>query len=552
MLNTLYIKNFILIDELSLDFKDGFSVFTGETGAGKSIFIDAIGILCGDRFTTQMIKNGSEKAIIEGEFSVTEDLKDKLIDAGYDDESLIITREVNIDGKSVTRINHRPATVGLIKELFTDSIDIHSQHDNQYLLNDKYHLALLDSYCGNEERVFEVKELYKEYAKLNKQYNDLLNNEYSEAQIEMVRYQINEIEKADLKVGELEEIEDTLRKYAEREKIEQSLKKMRDLFDTDNGILANLYEFTRISSSLEELSSVKESVENINNAYYVIDEEYANIVNSLNNNDIDISTIDDMNNRIYEIQRMKRKYNGDVEDILAYLATLREQVKNYDNREDVLSELNKAREEAFNKYEQEAVELRKIRQNGSKRLEKEIVEQLQDLNLENAQFKVDFKEIAPQNNGIDGVCFLISMNPGQPLRPLSSVASGGELSRLMLGLKTIFSRLHGTKLIIFDEIDSGVSGYVAYNIGRKMYEIAQDMQVFSVTHLASVAAWGDNHYNIAKFQENDNTTTTVKLLQDKQRIEELAVLSTSNNTEASLQAADELLNKTRGDKNGSK
>ena len=552
MLNTLYIKNFILIDELSLDFKDGFSVFTGETGAGKSIFIDAIGIICGDRFTTQMIKNGSEKAIIEGEFSVTEDLKDKLIDAGYDDESLIITREVNIDGKSVTRINHRPATVGLIKELFTDSIDIHSQHDNQYLLNDKYHLALLDSYCGNEERVFEVKELYKEYAKLNKQYNDLLNNEYSEAQIEMVRYQINEIEKADLKVGELEEIEDTLRKYAEREKIEQSLKKMRDLFDTDNGILANLYEFTRISSSLEELSSVKESVENINNAYYVIDEEYANIVNSLNNNDIDISTIDDMNNRIYEIQRMKRKYNGDVEDILAYLATLREQVKNYDNREDVLSELNKAREEAFNKYEQEAVELRKIRQNGSKRLEKEIVEQLQDLNLENAQFKVDFKEIAPQNNGIDGVCFLISMNPGQPLRPLSSVASGGELSRLMLGLKTIFSRLHGTKLIIFDEIDSGVSGYVAYNIGRKMYEIAQDMQVFSVTHLASVAAWGDNHYNIAKFQENDNTTTTVNLLQDKQRIEELAVLSTSNNTEASLQAADELLNKTRGDKNGSK
>ena len=547
MLNTLYIRNFILIDQLNIDFRDGLSVFTGETGAGKSIFIDAIGILAGDRFTVQMIKAGAQKSLIEGEFTVTDEIRSKLQEAGYDDDTLIITREMSIDGKSVSRINHRSASVGFIRDLLSDYVDIHSQHDNQYLLNDKYHLSLLDSYCSNEEMLSELRTLYSQWHKLDTEYQDLLNNEYSEAQIEMVKYQIKELEKMNLRVGEEEEIEETLRNYVQREKIENVLDKIKTLFADDNGILSNLYNFTKVSSSIYDISSVRDSIDTITNAYYVIDEEYDKLMSAFDFGDFNMNTIDDLNNRLYDIQRIKRKYNSDVEGLLEMLENLRLQLKNYDYREDVLREKNKACQQAFSKYEKLAADIRKARQKGAVKLEKAVVDQLKDLSLENARIKVEITDKKPSSDGMDSVRFLISMNPGQPLRPLNTVASGGELSRLMLGLKNIFSKLHGSRLVIFDEIDAGVSGYVAYNIGRKMHEIAKDTQVFSVTHLASVAAWGDSHYHVSKIQKKDDTDTRVDQLNDEQRIEELAVLSSSSSGQAALTAAKELLDKARSE-----
>lgn len=547
MLNTLYIRNFILIDQLNIDFRDGLSVFTGETGAGKSIFIDAIGILAGDRFTVQMIKAGAQKSLIEGEFTVTDEIRSKLQEAGYDDDTLIITREMSIDGKSVSRINHRSASVGFIRDLLSDYVDIHSQHDNQYLLNDKYHLSLLDSYCSNEGILSELRTLYSQWHKLDTEYQDLLNNEYSEAQIEMVKYQIKELEKMNLRVGEEEEIEETLRNYVQREKIENVLDKIKTLFADDNGILSNLYNFTKVSSSIYDISSVRDSIDTITNAYYVIDEEYDKLMSAFDFGDFNMNTIDDLNNRLYDIQRIKRKYNSDVEGLLEMLENLRLQLKNYDYREDVLREKNKACQQAFSKYEKLAADIRKARQKGAVKLEKAVVDQLKDLSLENARIKVEITDKKPSSDGMDSVRFLISMNPGQPLRPLNTVASGGELSRLMLGLKNIFSKLHGSRLVIFDEIDAGVSGYVAYNIGRKMHEIAKDTQVFSVTHLASVAAWGDSHYHVSKVQKKDDTDTRVDQLNDEQRIEELAVLSSSSSGQAALTAAKELLDKARSE-----
>ena len=547
MLNTLYIRNFILIDQLNIDFRDGLSVFTGETGAGKSIFIDAIGILAGDRFTVQMIKAGAQKSLIEGEFTVTDEIRSKLQEAGYDDDTLIITREMSIDGKSVSRINHRSASVGFIRDLLSDYVDIHSQHDNQYLLNDKYHLSLLDSYCSNEGILSELRTLYSQWHKLDTEYQDLLNNEYSEAQIEMVKYQIKELEKMNLRVGEEEEIEETLRNYVQREKIENVLDKIKTLFADDNGILSNLYNFTKVSSSIYDISSVRDSIDAITNAYYVIDEEYDKLMSAFDFGDFNMNTIDDLNNRLYDIQRIKRKYNSDVEGLLEMLENLRLQLKNYDYREDVLREKNKACQQAFSKYEKLAADIRKARQKGAVKLEKAVVDQLKDLSLENARIKVEITDKKPSSDGMDSVRFLISMNPGQPLRPLNTVASGGELSRLMLGLKNIFSKLHGSRLVIFDEIDAGVSGYVAYNIGRKMHEIAKDTQVFSVTHLASVAAWGDSHYHVSKIQKKDDTDTRVDQLNDEQRIEELAVLSSSSSGQAALTAAKELLDKARSE-----
>ena len=543
MLQKLYIKDFILIEEVNLDFNNGFSVFTGETGAGKSIFIDCVSILIGERMNTSMIRNGTDKAIIQGTFDLTESVREKLVANGYRDDQLVINREISVDGKSVTKLNGKNATVSFIRELMKDYVDIHCQHDNQYLLNDKYHLDLLDSYSKNADDLQELKGLYTDYHKLEKEYDDLLKNEYNEAQLDLLRYQLNEIEKLHLKEGEEEDIQQTLKLYNEKEKLQQSLDKIRDLFD--NGILDNLYSFTRISSSLEEYDEIKGNVENINNAYYSLQDDYDAIVSYLGNDEMDVNTVDELNSRLFEIQRIKRKYSSSVKEIISKAEDIRKQLESVDNREEVLTQLRKRTEKAYELFEKKALVVRENRKKKAKELEKEIVRELADLNLEKARFMVEFEETAASTKGLDSIRFLISMNPGQPLRELSTVASGGELSRLMLGLKTIFSKLQGSRLVIFDEIDTGVSGYVAFNIGLKMHDISKSTQVFAVTHLASVAAHGDYHYHISKQDDGISTKTNVELLNAEDRIKEIAVLSTSGISETALKAASELLEKAQ-------
>lgn len=543
MLRKLYIKDFILIEEVNLDFNSGFSVFTGETGAGKSIFIDCVSILIGERMNSSMIRTNAAKAVIEGTFDLTDELKSKLEQNGYKNDQLVISREINVDGKSSSRINGKSATVSFIKELMKDYVDIHCQHDNQYLLNEKYHLDLLDSYSKDNEYLSILKGLYSDYHKLEKEYDDLLKNEYNEAQLDILRYQLNEIEKLHLKEGEEEDIQQTLKVFNEKEKLQQSLEKIRDLFD--NGILDNLYSFTRMSSSLEDFTEIKTNVENINNAYYSLQEDYDSIVSFLGNDDLDVNSVDELNSRLFEIQRIKRKYSSDVSGILNKAKEIKAQLASVDNREEVLAELKKKSDKAYSTFEKKALEVRKNRQKNAEELEKAIIKELADLNLEKARFKVEFEEADANSKGLDMVRFLISMNPGQPLRELSTVASGGELSRLMLGLKTIFTGLQGSKLVIFDEIDTGVSGYVAFNIGLKMHDISRNTQVFAVTHLSSVAAHGDYHYHIAKEDDSYTTRTDVELLDEADRIRELAVLSTSGISDASLNAAGELLEKAR-------
>lgn len=545
MLYNLYIKDFILIDELNIDFKDDFSVFTGETGAGKSIFIDCIGCLIGDQLNVSMIRKDCDKTIIEGSFEIDDNLKIKLKEAGYDDESFIVTREIGLDGRSITRLNQRNTTLSFVKECLEDYVDIHCQHDNQYLLNDKYHLNLLDQYCQFDDNLNNLAILYKEYNNLEKEYEKLISTTFNQAQLEIIEYQLKEIDNLNIdNVEEDIEIQSKLKAISEFEKQQKNIEEIKELF-TEDGILDKLYYFTKLSHNLSNFEDIQTNIENIINSYYSITDDYETILSKLDLNTISPEEIDFLNSRLFDLQRIKRKYNSSLKELLEIKEDLSNQLEAYNNKEFILSKLLKEKDEAYKKYYEYATEISKIRKNNALKLQKEILNELKDLSLENARFEVLFEENKPTSKGIDLVKFMISMNTGMPLQPLNKVASGGELSRLMLGLKVIFAKLQGTKLIIFDEIDAGVSGYVALNIGVKMAKLAKDIQVFSVTHLPSVAACGKYHYLISKTQTESSTSSTVEQISKEKRIEQLSILSSSTISKTSLSAAEELLEKAQ-------
>lgn len=545
MLNNLYIKDFILIDELNIDFKADFSVFTGETGAGKSIFIDCIGCLIGDQLNVSMIRKGCEKTIIEGSFKVDENLKEKLKDAGYEDEDFIVTREINIDGRSITRLNQRTTTLSFVKECLADYVDIHCQHDNQYLLNDRYHLNLLDQYCQFNEELVELSALYKKFDSLEKEYEKMISTTFNQAQLEIIEYQLKEIDDLNIKnIEEDIEIQGKLKAISEYEKQQKTIDEVKQLFSED-GILDKLYDFTKLAHNLSNFEDIQTNIENIINSYYSIADDYETILKKIDLNTYSTEEIDFLNSRLYDLQRIKRKYNASLKELLAIQRDLNNQLDAYNNKEFILSKLLKEKDLAYKKYYDYALEISNIRKNKALQLKKAILNELKDLSLENAKFEVLFEENKPSSKGIDNVRFMISMNTGMPLQPLNKVASGGELSRLMLGLKVIFAKLQGSKLIIFDEIDAGVSGYVALNIGIKMAKLAKEIQVFSVTHLPSVAACGKYHYLISKVQTAESTSSTVEEIENDKRIEQLAILSSSTVSKTSLSAAKELLEKAQ-------
>ena len=545
MLNNLYIKDFILIDELNIDFKNDFSVFTGETGAGKSIFIDCIGCLIGDQLNVSMIRKDCEKTIIEGSFEIDDNLKVKLKEAGYDDESFIVTREIGIDGRSITRLNQRTTTLSFVKECLEDYVDIHCQHDNQYLLNEKYHLSLLDQYCQFDENLKNLADFYKEYYNLEKKYEKLTSTTFNQAQLEILEYQLREIENLNIdNIEEDIEIQSKLKVISEFEKQQKTIAEIKELF-TEDGILDKLYYFTKLSHNLSNFEDVQTNIDNIINSYYSITDDYETILSKLDFNDISTEEIDYLNSRLYDLQRIKRKYNSSLKELITIKEDLSNQLEAYNNKEFILSKLLKEKDIAYRKYYEYAIEVSNFRKNKALKLQKEILNELKDLSLEKAKFEVLFEENKPTSKGIDSVKFMISMNTGMPLQPLNKVASGGELSRLMLGLKVIFAKLQGTKLIIFDEIDAGVSGYVALNIGVKMSKLAKDIQVFGVTHLPSVAACGKYHYLISKVQTDTSTSSTVEEIINHKRVEQLAILSSSTISETSLSAAKELLEKAQ-------
>ena len=536
MLKSLYIKNYAIIDELELQFSDGFTVFTGETGAGKSIIVGALSYLIKGKADVSVIRNGAQKAIIEGIFSIDDYMKEKLDEADieYDDE-LIIRRVISRDNHNSIKINQASVTLAFLTDLFDEHIDIHSQRDSQYLLNKKNHLSLLDRYCDDEKQLAAYKEAYKAYKAALKEYDELTNNTYSERELEFIRFDLNELKEANIDIEEEADLQAKEKRYKSAEKYITTLNSAIELYDGDSGIKEQLSTLLHgLNLDDEVVNSVKEKIESI---YYDLNDETDRLKDLLAHFTDEDFNIEYIEERLYTYSKLKRKHATDTEGLLEKQKELSDKIALFDDREYVLSEKKKQLDQLYNEAHQKAEVLHEIRQKKAKDLENSVVRHCQDLILPNTRFSIRIDETDLNNNGIDDIEFYVSMNKGEELKPLKNAASGGEISRLMLAMKAVFTSLSETSLAIFDEIDTGVSGKVALAIGLKIASIARSAQVLCISHLAAVAACAKEHFYIYKNDEAGYSNTSVRKLDEKQIIEELAMISTSETSASAIEAA---------------
>lgn len=526
MLKRLRIKNYAIIDDLSIDFCNGYTVFTGETGAGKSIIVGALLCLKGGRADTSFVKTGEQKAVIEGVFETNNKIK-KILDEKdieTEDDQIIIRRTITKEGKSSIHINDNSVTLSFLNELFSDDIDIHSQKENAYLLNSKRHLSLLDAYADDKEEYSDYLKAYECYFKRKKALEKFLNKDNNINDLDYYKFSLNEIESANLSIEEEIELQEKERKFKNLQKNMQSYQEIISLYENDHGLKELLFDLKRAVGDNEDLHDV---FEKINDIYYGLEEEMINIKSYYESYEISEEEINHIEERLYVINKLKRKYKLDIEGILNYKIELEEKITQFENRESYI--INEEKEIA--KLKKIASDLAsKLSIHRKKKaivLENEVINELNDLLLNNVQFKVSFNNKELSNNGVDDVEFLISLNKGEDLKPLAKVASGGEISRVMLGLKVIFTRLNNTSLVVFDEIDNGVSGQVAFTVGKKMHEISSYCQVLTITHLAPVAAFASKHLFIYKNDDSGKTSTHIRELDDNERINELAMISSS-------------------------
>ena len=539
MLKSLYIKNYAIIEELELSFSDGFTVFTGETGAGKSIIVGALSYLIKGKADPSVIRRGADKAIIEGIFSIEDYMKEALDEADIDyDDELIIRRVISADNHNSIKINQCSVTLAFLTSLFEEHIDIHSQKDSQYLLNKKNHLTLLDRYVKQEDLFDQYRTSYREYKKADSQYKELLNNTYSERELEFYRFDLNELEEAKLDLEEEDDLLNKEKRYKSAEKYITTLNSAIEIFDGDAGIKEQLSTLIRgLNLDDEVVNDVKDKIENI---YYDLNDQtdrLKQILNSFGDEDLNIEYIEE---RLYTYSKLKRKHATDTQGLLDKLNELKEKIAFFDDREYVLAEKKKELDQLYQKALTKAKKIHEIRAEKAKALQEEVVRHANDLVLPNTVFEIVLNPVDLNSNGIDDVEFYVAMNKGEVPKPLKNAASGGEISRLMLALKAVFNAYSATSLAIFDEIDTGVSGKVALAIGQKIADIAKSTQVLCITHLAAVAACAKEHFYIYKNDEAGYTNTSVKQLNQDEIINELAMISTSENSKAALDAARQL------------
>lgn len=560
LLVELSIKNFAIIEALSISFKKGLTVLTGETGAGKSIIIDAVHLLAGGRGSSEFVRHGEEKAEIEGLFVIDDNhpVMEKAEQFGIDisDGMIVLRRDISESGKSICRINGKLVTISILREVGRTLIDIHGQHEHQELMESSYHLPLLDQFGGEKivKALKEYEDLYKKFDTLQKQWKSLNQNEQQMAhRLDLIKFQYDEIKKADLKLHEDEELMEERKKIMNFERIYEGLKNSYDALRNEQGALDWLAVAMNHLEEAAELDDDLQGVsENVSNSFYLLEEAATTIRNRLELLEYDPHRLDMIESRLNEINQLKRKYGKSVEDILEYFSKIEEEIETLQNRETHLTKLEKELSSVKKDILVEAANLSAVRQEFAKTLTKLIHRELKELYMEKTVFEVRFhkKGTAIQNvedneigkQGLDEVEFYISTNPGEPLKPLSKVASGGELSRIMLALKNIFSKHQGITSIIFDEVDTGVSGRVAQAIAEKIYKVSVDSQVLCISHLPQVAAMADTHLYISKQTIDGRTKTTVKPLDDEEKTKEIGrMISGVEITDLTKQHAKELI-----------
>lgn len=529
MLKELTIKNFAIIEDLNISFNKGMSVFLGETGAGKSIIIDAFSLLIGERANNSKIRFGETRAFVEAliEFDTVDEELEEYKDNG---NLFTFTRIINSEGNNICKINGITVNMNTLKNTLGKKVNLHSQHDLFYLLDSKYHLSLLDKF-GSED-LNDIKDDYEckygEYISKVNQYNELKKMNTDE-DIDYLKYQLEEIISVDVKENEIEELELEATRISKFNKLSSNVNGAISILDGDKGINELLYEVKRYISNVSDDPSFSEFEDKIIELYETSKDITSSIKQTFSSLDIDESRLSYIEDRLYKINKLKRKYGNSYQEIEKAKNDYQTKIDLFDNREYVLSKLEKELEDSRNKALSAANRLSEKRKSIAIKLEKCIEKELKDLYLEKTIFKVDFKDVEFNKTGKDKIEFMISTNVGENLKPLSVVASGGETSRLTLSLNVVFNDIFDISLAIFDEVDSGVSGKVATSVGEKIKELSQKYQTLVISHLPQVLAFADNFYYVYKKVVNNKTKSYVKLLDKNERIYELAkILSGSD------------------------
>lgn len=553
MLLQLNIKNFALIEDLSISFEKGFNVLSGETGAGKSILIDAINYVLGSKFSKDLIRTGQNKTFVEAVFSVEnpktiEILKDQDIEH---EDVLIVSRETFQSGKSIAKVNGKSILVSSLKLICTTLLDIHGQHENQNLLASENHIQYVDYY--GENCIKKILESYREkYSRLNDIENKILkllgNNGEKEKLVDFYKYQIDEITSANLKIGEEEELEEKYGILSNAEKINNTLNNCYgNLYISEDGYLSiydNLSTVIKEITSLEKnFSKVKEINDSLKEAFYSIEGSIDQIRNIKENIYYDEKELEFINSRIYQINSYKKKYGNTIQDILNYMDKIKLQYEEMINSTEIIEKLKKEKEKLIIELKIDGEKLHNERSTIARNIEVKIKEELNFVGLEKSTFKINVElEDKITFNGLDKVQFIISTNPGEPLKPLEKVVSGGELSRIMLALKTVFVDKDKIPTVIFDEIDTGISGRIAQRVAEKMYSISKNHQVFCVTHLPQIACFSDIHYWVSKEIKDDKTYTIIRQMSENEKENEIArMIGGSEVTKLTLEHAKELI-----------
>lgn len=543
MIESLYIENFAIIDQVQIDFQSGMTVLTGETGAGKSIIIDAIGQLIGQRSQPSFVKNGADYAFIEGIFSSNKEIDKILLDNNFPiDEHLVISKKINHDGKSAIKINYRNSSQLLLKKIMSQIVDIHSQFETHQLFNESYHLKLLDNFIGNEliDLKKEYLTLYQTYKNLNQKYLSLTKEELTDEQLDFYLAQLKEIEELDLENFDEEEFLKERNNLLNYEKNSQHIKNYKALMDSSKGIM-DLFKQSLSELSYLEIDDIKHNYDQLYDLYYTVDGINQDIYDQFSQSYFSEERYNEVQDTFFKLNKLKRKYGQTIDAIIDFKNSLIEKIKLFKNRDQMIENINLKLKETENQLIYYAKKISILRKNKALELEKEVKYILNQMYLQQVQFKFDFQINDFNDNGIDNVKIVVSTNSGQPLQPLQKIASGGELSRIMLAIKAVSQNSKDGGTIIFDEADTGVSGKVAESIGHVMKKISKKQQVICITHLAQVACFANNHLFIEKEQMDNTSKVHVRLLNEKESVYELAkMISGKEITQQSIDHAKKL------------
>ncbi len=554
MLLQISIENFALIESISLDFKEGFNILSGETGAGKSILIDSINYVLGSKFSKELIRIGKDKTFVEGVFSIENNTRVKEILDEMDieaDDILIISRESFSNGKNISKVNGKSVVLNNLRRITSRLIDIHGQHNNQNLLNRENHIFYLDSFCDEKfsENLLKYEEQYTKLKEIEKKISDLSQEGKNQKLIDYIEFQLKEIKSANIRVGEEEELTERYNILSNSEKISLALNnsycKLNESILNGQSIIDYIGDINRDLASIEAHSKKIEDINSrVSSVYYELQEIARDIYDENSSVVYDENELESINSRIYQISTIQRKYGESEEAVLNYAKDLERQLEEMLDSERIIEELNKEKLAIIEVLKEISLELHNIRKSFAEYLTSRVKHELSYVGLEKCEFDVEVVLTEEFNQrGQDRVQFLISTNPGQPMKAMEKIVSGGELSRIMLAMKAVFIDKDNIPTVIFDEIDTGISGQIGQSVAEKMYEISLKHQVFCISHLPQIVSMSDNHYFVSKEVRDNTTFSSVRQINEEEKVIEIAkMLGGVELTEGTLLNARDMIN----------